>query len=173
MAAPPIKTNLTFASNKARIVSSRFTFSTGNARRLGAAIAGLSLRRTASLLFRWVLAEVTPARRPSDQSQRAFLLIRGHSYATGKSSHSGKGASIVRVLLAQRIARRLSLEFTLNFHCGHRPSTLDLYCLGRGAEAMSSRAGSSEQLRMPVQKGLFFRPARSEEAFYCPPKSPR
>jgi len=38
---------------------------------------------------------------------------------------------------------------------------------------MSSREGNSEQLRMPVQKGLFFRPARSEEAFYRPPKSPR
>jgi hypothetical protein len=30
---------------------------------------------------------------------------------------------------------------------------------------MSSRVRNSEQLRMPVQKGLFFRPIRSKEAF--------
>src|SRR5260370_752624 len=104
--------------------------------------------------------------------QRQFLLVFGHGVLIA-SSHTHRGRSIVCALLAVSpgVDNLLNL-FQLNFNCYWGPSTLELHCLGRGAEAISSGASNSEQHRMPARKGPLFRSARSNASSSYPPKSP-
>jgi len=95
---------------------------------------------------------------------------------TFKSISRCSGVMVSPIPKCFHIAEHSSILYlvpSVDFIRFFRAVPLNLICLGRGAEAMSSRASNSERLRMPAQKGLFFRPARSEEAFYRPPKPQR
>src|SRR5260370_23770287 len=104
--------------------------------------------------------------------QRQFLLVFGHGVLIA-SSHTHRGRSIVCALLAVSpgVDNLLNL-FQLNFNCYWGPSTLELHCLGRGAEAISSGASNSEQHRMPERKGPLFQSARSNASSSYRPNRP-
>src|SRR5260370_39020326 len=82
-----------------------------------------------------------------------FVLVFGRGVLIA-SSHTNRGRSIGCALLAVSLGVDNLLNlFQLNFNCYWGPSTLELHCLGRGAEAISSGASNSEQHRMPDAKG--------------------
>src|SRR5260370_3257313 len=102
-----------------------------------------------------------------------FVLVFGRGVLIA-SSHTNRGRSIGCALLAVSLGVDNLLDlFQLNFHCYWGPSTLELHCLGRGAEAISSGASNSEQHRMPARKVPLFRSAKANASSSYPPKSPR